>query len=166
MKFIGRVLASLLALPILFLEWGWEPLSAFVAKLAKHPCWAMIEDKVRRLPRWWALCILFAPMIVLLPLNRYAIYLLGQGHAVESLALMLLAKVIGTASAARLFQLTLPALMTFSWFAYLYPIWKRWKDRCYVYIRGSFVWRAARRVKALAWMAKDGFKRRWKGYTI
>lgn len=42
---------------------------------------------------------------------------LGLGH-------VLAAKLVGTALAARLFQLTHPALMQLHWFARLYAPWK------------------------------------------
>lgn len=101
-----------------------------------------------------------------MPLKMYALYLLGIGHQLTSLATLLSAKVIGTAIFARLFQLVLPALMTYSWFAYAYPIWKRWKDTCYMYIRASAVWRFARRLKALAKLVREGIKQQLKWYKI
>jgi hypothetical protein len=61
--------------------------------------------------------------------------------------LVIAAKISGTAMAARLFQLTEPALMRPAWFARLYGPWKRWKDRMLAQVRDSAAWRAVRQIK-------------------
>jgi len=71
----------------------------------------------------------------------------GQGHMATGLMLVIAAKISGTAMAARLFQLTEPALMRPAWFARLYGPWKRWKDRMLAQVRDSAAWRAVRQIK-------------------
>ena len=102
---------------VLFEEWGWEPLATLFARLARLPLWAWIEQRIRRLPPWGALLVFGVPVIALLPVKLAAVYLFARGLRGWGLLLLLGAKLIGTAIAARLFQLTEPALMQLPWFA-------------------------------------------------
>ena len=138
----------LLALALVFEEWGWEPLAALLARLARLPFWAWLERQIRTLPRWGALLVFGVPVLGLLPVKLLGLYLLGHGHVWLSLAVLVGAKVAGTAVAARLFQLTQPALMQFGWFAHWYPRWKTWKDDLLAQVRQSVPWRTVRKLKA------------------
>jgi hypothetical protein len=82
------------------------------------------------------------------PIKLLALYLFGKGQMLLGLGLVLAAKLAGTALAARLFQLTHPALMRMAWFARLYTPWKIWKDRMLAQVRHSWLWRTARRSMA------------------
>ena len=57
------------------------------------------------------------------------------------LAVVLVAKMLGTAAVARLFTLTHPALMRLAWFAKLYGRWKPWKDALIARLKASAAWR-------------------------
>lgn len=59
----------------------------------------------------------------------------------------MLAKVIGTALVARLFNLTQPALMRLQWFAWAYAHWLRIKHGVLERARATWAWRAARALK-------------------
>ena len=85
-------------------------------------------------------------MLALIPIKLLAVYLLGQGHVATGLGIIVLAKLAGTAFAARLFQLTQPALMQIHWFASLYVPWKIWKDHKLRQVRSSLPWRWGRRL--------------------
>ena len=145
---LRMLITPFLALVLVFEEWGWEPLSAALAKLSKLRVWAWIEHCITRLPRWPALLLLGVPMLVLLPVKLVALYLLGHGHILLSVGILVGSKLAGTAIVARLFQLTQPALMQFAWFARWYPRWKTWKDGVLDRVRQSLAWRAVRRIKA------------------
>ena len=148
LKKLLRALAAALLVPLLlFEEWGWEPLAALVARLARLPLWARLEAAVRALPPWAALLAFGVPVLALIPIKLLALYLFGQGHITIGLGLILAAKIAGTAMAARLFQLTQPALMRMAWFARLYTPWKAWKDKLIAQARASWAWRVARRLK-------------------
>ena len=154
LKSLLRIIVfALVAAIVLFEEWGWEPLAALFARLARLPLWAWIEQRIRRLPPWGALLIFGAPVLALLPVKLAALFLFGQGKRTLGLVLLLGAKVLGTAVLARLFQLTEPALMQLPWFARWYPRWKAWKDRLIEQVHQSEPWRQAGlfKLRARAW---------------
>ena len=164
MEFLRRLLrhtfTALVALLLLFEEWGWEPLSALLGRLARLPLWAWVERRISALPPWAAVATFALPALSLLPIKLVAVYLIGRGHALMGLGVLVTAKVVGTAVLARLFTLTQPALMKLPWFARWYPRWKAWKDRVIAQVRSSSMWRTAGRVKqqVRAWWA--GFRKR------
>ena len=164
MALIRRLLRGLLIAPLalllLFEEWGWEPLARAIARLAKLPVWAWMENRIRALPQLGALLLFLVPMLMLFPLKLLALYLLGSGQKLLGLCLLIGAKVLGTAVMARLFQLTQPTLMQYRWFAALYPKWKLWKDGIKDWIRASAIWQEAGRIKALARLRWQALKAR------
>lgn len=148
---LSRALLTALLVPVLlFEEWGWAPLAAMVARLGSLPLWAWLERKVAGLPPWGALLVFFVPVIALFPVKLLALYFFGLGHYTSGLVLLIGAKLVGTAVVARLFQLTLPALMQIPWFARWYPRWKAWKDRVLTAVRHSTPWQAVLGLKAAA----------------
>ena len=146
-KCLKGLLLAPVALFLLFEEWGWESLAAGFAALGRLPVWRHLERLIVRLPPWAALLAFGVPVLALIPVKLLALYLLGRGHVGAGLGLILAAKIAGTAVAARLFQLTEPALMRIGWFARAYTPWKRWKDRMLRQVRSSSPWRWGRRLK-------------------
>ena len=136
------LLTAILVPVLLFEEWGWIPLANLVGRLARLPLWARLEDKVRELPPWGALLAFFIPVLVLLPVKVLALYLFSGGHAATGFAVLIGAKLIGTAIVARIFQLVETSLMRISLFARWYPRWKAWKNRVLLAVRASAPWRA------------------------
>jgi hypothetical protein len=144
----------LLALVVLFEEWGWEPLQRALGRLARLPFIGALERWIGALPPRAALVVFVLPSLLLLPVKLVALWLIGQGHAVLGAATVVAAKLIGTALVARLFSLTRPALMQLAWFASLYGRWVAWKDAAMARVRASWPWRAGRVMKRAA-------QRRW-----
>lgn len=150
MSFLKRLLSGLfnvtigpvLALILIFEEWGWEPLSRLLGYLARLPLWARMEAVITRLPPYGALVAFFVPALMLLPVKLLALYWIGRGHPLLGLAVVLAAKMLGTAAVARLFALTQPALMRLAWFARLYGRWKPWKDALIARVKSSPLWRS------------------------
>ncbi|WAC74006.1 hypothetical protein OU995_04545 [Roseateles sp. SL47] len=140
-------LRFVLALVILFEEWGWEPLQRVMARLGRLPVIRHLEAAVRRLPPYLALLVLLVPSLFLLPVKLLALWLIGQGHAAMGLGVILSAKLVGTAVVAHLFALTQPALLRLDWFRRLYARWVEWKAGLLAWVRSSGVWRTARALK-------------------
>ncbi|MET3496649.1 hypothetical protein ABIC90_003714 [Variovorax boronicumulans] len=140
-----RAAATALLVPLLlFEEWGWLPLAALAARLARLPVWARLEDRLRRLPPWGALLAFFVPVLLLLPVKVLALFLFSHGHAASGVSVLVLAKLAGTAVVARIFQLVEGPLMRIPWFARWYPRWKAWKDGVLNLVRESRPWRLVR----------------------
>ncbi|HEX4893617.1 MAG TPA: hypothetical protein VFV47_10045 [Hyphomicrobiaceae bacterium] len=144
---VRRAIEALLALIILFEEWGWRPLAAALAALARFAPVARVEAMVASLPPYAALVVFAAPSALLLPLKLLSLWLIGNGQVVLASALFIGAKVVGTALVARIFQLTQPALMRLTWFARLYGIVIPWKEALVERVRQSWVWQRARLLK-------------------
>jgi hypothetical protein len=147
MIWLRRLLGALLALVILFEEWGWEPLRRLMARIARLPLLAALERRIAALPPHAALVVFFLPALALLPVKLGALWLIGQGHKLFGVLLILGAKVVGTAVVAHLFALTQPALMRLPWFARYYTRWSGWKAALLARVRTSWAWRAGRVVK-------------------
>jgi hypothetical protein len=137
----------LLALVIVFEEWGWRPLAELLGRLARWRPWAAIESVVVRLPPYPALAVFVLPSALLLPLKFLALFLIARGQIVLAGLLFAVAKVVATALVARLFMLTQPALMQIGWFAWGYNIVVPWKNALVDRVHASWPWRAGRVVK-------------------
>jgi hypothetical protein len=145
---LRRSVGVVLALIVLFEEWGWRPLANALAKLARWQPWARAEALVAALPPYLALCVFALPTTLLFPLKLLALYLIAKGQAVAAGALFVGAKVVGTALVARIFQLTQPALMRIPWFAWAYSRFIPWKEAVFAAIRSTWAWRYGRILKA------------------
>lgn len=142
--------AWLLALVIVFEEWGWAPLQALLARLGRWPGLRWVEARVQALPPWAALLVCALPTALLLPVKLLALWTVGNGYVVLGMAVIVLAKVAGTAVVARLFTLTQPALLRLPWFAWGYAHWLAFKERLLLRVRASWPWRLARVLKRQA----------------
>jgi hypothetical protein len=147
---IKRALGVLVALIVLFEEWGWEPLQRLMARIGRWPVVRHIEAGIVRLPPWAALIVLALPSLLLVPVKLAALWLIGWGHGTLGVAVIVVAKVVGTAIVARLFALTRPALMRITWFETLYARWVAWKDSVIARVRASWAWRLGRVLKRAA----------------
>ena len=143
---LRAILLAPVALLLLFEEWGWSPLARCFAKLANLAWWGKLERLIIRVPPWAALMAFGAPVLALVPVKLLALYWLGQGHMALGLTLVIAAKLTGTALAARLFQLTQPALMQLGWFRRWYPRWLVWKDGVIAQVKNARPWRLAQAI--------------------
>jgi len=149
LRALKSVFTWLLALVILFEEWGWEPLARLLGRLSHLPFIGWIERRIAQLPSYAALAVFFVPAVMLLPIKLLALWAIGEGHALLGVSVIVAAKVLGTAIVARLFMLTKPALMRLHWFARGYARWTEWKAIVLERVRASAAWRAGRAVKAM-----------------
>lgn len=170
LKPLRTTLGLLLALVILFEEWGWAPLQRAMAWIGALPVLRQIERWIASLPPYGALALFLLPSAMLLPIKLLALWLIGQGHAGPGLTVIVAAKLAGTAILARLFALTQPALMRLAWFARLYMRWVTFKNELLARVRASAGWKLAHaladQARALARslaLAGTRLWRRWQG---
>jgi len=164
LRLLGRGLRGLasgvVALVILFEEWGWEPLRRAFAWLGRLPVLRQIEAAVTRLPPYGALAVFAVPSLLLVPVKLLGLWLVTRGHGLWAVALIVAAKLGGTAIVARLFDLTKPSLMRLGWFARLHALWLAFKEPLLTRVRASWVWRSARALKH----SVGATLARWKAY--
>ena len=141
---LAGTLQVLLALIIVFEEWGWRPLADMLGRLARWRPWARIEYAIARLPPYAALLAFALPTLILLPLKFLALFLIARGQLLLASLLFIAAKVVATALIARLFELTQPALMQIGWFAWSHDTVMPWKEALTEQVRTSWPWRVGR----------------------
>ena len=161
-RWLKQALSVPLALLILFEEWGWEPLAALMARIARWRALAWTERRIRALPPYAALVAFALPWLALLPVKLGALALIGAGRPVLGAALIVAAKLVGTAVLARLFALTRPALLRLGWFAAAYARWSGWKATLLAWVRASPAWRWGQRVKRRVRQRLARWRRAWR----
>jgi hypothetical protein len=164
-RLLRTALIWALGLVLLFEEWGWEPLARALAWVGRWPGLRWIEASIKRLPPYGALALFAVPAVCLLPIKLLALYWLGHGHKLAGVALILAAKVGGTAVTARLFMLTHPTLMKLGWFERGYTRWMAFKGKVLVQVTASPAWRQWLRtrlqIQAKARQATAALKALW-----
>lgn len=137
-----------MALVLIFEEWGWEYLAAILAWFGRLPGLRWIEGRIQAMPPYASLALFAVPLLTLLPVKLLALYWLGHGHTVLGISVIIGAKVGGTATTARLFMLTRPALMRLDWFARGFTRWMAFKDGILARVKTSAAWQQWTRTKA------------------
>lgn len=139
-------LVLLAALFIVFEELLWDRLAAAFGLLARWPVWARLERWIAGLPAWAAMPLFLVPMLLLFPIKLAALWLMAHHHVFSGLQLILVAKIAGTAVAARLFMLLKPTLLGVPWFARLYYAFVSWRSRVFARLHAMIWWQAAQAV--------------------
>jgi hypothetical protein len=169
MKIIRRILTypliAVAAIVMLFEEWLWHRLIKFGDRLARLPLIARVEAWITTLPPYGALAFFLVPALTLFPIKIGALYLLAHGHGFIGLAFIALAKVIGTAWAARIYHLTATQLVKIPWFNSFHTWFLAKKDGLLMWLRAQPAWIHARSVvnaaRTLLKSARPGMGRRW-----
>jgi hypothetical protein len=156
--FLRGLLLALAAVVIFVEEWGWRPLTAFVARLAKWPPLARLEARIQTLSPRWALALFLVPAVLLFPVKLLALWLIHEGRTALGLVVIVAAKLVGTALVGRLFILTEAQLMHYAWFARALAWWRATKVRVKAAVQGSRSWRVARAIarRGRQWLARFG----------
>jgi hypothetical protein len=120
------------------------------AKIARWPPLAVLERQIRSAPPRVALALFLVPAVLLVPIKLLALWLIQDGQATLGIAVIVAAKVIGTAFVGRLFILVETQLMTFPWFVRCMMWWRATRERVMVALRRSVVWRSGRAFRRIA----------------
>jgi hypothetical protein len=153
---LAFLLNLLLALLLLFEEWGWRPLSNLLAQLARFRPWALLEQWVAGLPPYGALVALAVPSAVIIPAKILGVYFLATGHFLTAAVVIICAKIVGTGLVARIFLLTKPQLMQIGWVRTAYEKFVPWQEALFARVRASWIWRYASLMRSRA----NGYVRR------
>lgn len=140
---LGSGALALVAMALILLEeWLWDELARAFGVLARLPFWARLERAIAAVPAWAALPLFLVPMTVLFPVKLLALWLMARHQILLGVAVLVLAKVVGTAVAARLFMLLKPTLLTVRWFAAVYDGFIRWRSWVFERVIVMSWWRA------------------------
>ena len=131
-------------------EWLWEHLKVFTAWIAKFPLLRWYEAGIQRLPPYPTMLVFLLPGTILLPVKVFAVWLIAQGQPWLGIAVILAAKIVGTAVAARSFVLCKPKLMTIRWFARLHDWLIATRDYLYSGVAAMPFYQAVR-ARLTAW---------------
>lgn len=131
MRRLLRPLWFLLALIFLVEAWIWERLEPvvewIVARIPFARAKAAIAAGIARLPPYATLLVFAIPGLILLPFKLAGLWLIGGGHVIAGGLVFLLAKTVGLAVTAFLFETCRPKLMELGWFARFYALMLRLK---------------------------------------
>jgi hypothetical protein len=153
-RLMRGLLLALVAAVLFLEEWGWRPLTAWAAQVASWPPLARLEGLIKRSGPMSALLLFLAPAVLLLPVKLIALWLIAEGRPGLGIAVIVLAKLVGTALVGRLFVLLEPQLMHFVWFARALGWWRLRRVQMQAAIR-----------RTLPWRALSALRRRWRGWV-
>jgi hypothetical protein len=133
MRRLLRPLWILLALVFLFEAWLWERLKPIVGWVVARIPWRAFNSSVaagiERLPPVATLLVFLVPVVLLLPIKIFGMWLLARGVWLGAMATLGLAKVVSMGVTAFIFDLTRPKLLQLNWFKWLYEhmlVWLAW----------------------------------------
>lgn len=151
-RFLRAVLKPpLLVLAFLLLLWEetvWRWSKALGALVARIPVMAALERLVARLDARLVFLLFLIPMGLLFPLKILALWLIATGQPLIGLAVVFLAKVVGTAVSARLYVIAEPRLMEIRAFVWMHGLVTGWLRAAHAFLDASPGWQAVRRAVA------------------
>jgi hypothetical protein len=130
LKRTARFPLLILALLLLVEEWLWERLRSglrrFLALLPLEQLRASLSRWILGLPPYGSLVLFIIPFLLLLPLKVFGIWCFARGHWLLGACDIVLAKALGMAFTAVIFELTKPKLLQLSWFRNLHTLAINW----------------------------------------
>jgi hypothetical protein len=130
---LTRPLLILLAIVFLIEAWLWsrlEPLVEWlVACIPLRVVKARIAGIVRKLPPVASLVVFAVPVVALFPFKLLGLWLLAHKHWIAASIVLVVAKLVGVAITAFVFEMTKPKLLKLGWFRWFYQrvmAWLEW----------------------------------------
>jgi len=145
-----KLLLSLLAIFLIIEEWLWDLLSAFGHSLVHWLNLESLELWLNRTSPNMALVAFSIPILIVTPINLAALGLLANSLILQGILMEVLAKLLGTLLVARVFSLTKPQLLTFSFLSFIYTNITRWLQWAHQKVTETPVYRWAKQLKTAA----------------
>ena len=142
-----KIILSLLAIIVLIEEFLWQALTFLSAKLAKFLRLEKFESWLSQTSPYIAMLAFVIPILLVLPINLFAFWLMAIGCIVRGVILEIFAKLLGTFLIARVFALTKQQLMTFIWFKKLYNTIIKWIDWAHDVVRNTKIYQLTKEIK-------------------
>ena len=145
---LKKLLLTLLAILVIFEEWLWDILTAAGQWLARVLHLEQFDARLARATPPQAVIALLIPLLIVTPINLFALFLLTHGGIIQGILLEIVAKLLGTLLVARIFKLVRPALLTFAWFAKVYTTIIGWLQWAHALVHNSGIYKLSVKVKA------------------
>jgi hypothetical protein len=130
---LTRPLLILLAIVFLIEAWLWRHLEpvveSIVTRIPLRAVKARVAGAVRKLPPAATLIVFIVPVAMLFPFKLLGLWLLAQQQWIAASIVLVLAKLVGVAVTAFVFEVTKPKLLKMVWFRWLYEhvlAWLKW----------------------------------------
>ena len=143
------------AILLLFEDWLWDVTVLVLARLSSLPAIKKVEQWIADLHPYASLAVFILPVALLLPVKIGALFFIACGQAWLGIFVIIVAKVVGAAVTARLYQLTRPKLLSLAWFARLHYGFISFKNRLIASLRATTAWRRLKRMRT-------AIRRRWR----
>jgi hypothetical protein len=140
-------LLSLLAIFLIIEEWLWDLLTAFGRSLSQWLNLQQFEQWLSQTTATMALVAFSIPILIVTPINLAAFGLLAKGLILQGILMEVLAKLLGTLLVARVFALTKPQLLTFTFLRITYTTVTRWLQWAHAKVTETAVHRWAKQLK-------------------
>ncbi|MFA5018003.1 MAG: hypothetical protein WC504_10690 [Methylobacter sp.] len=142
-----KTLLSLLAIFLIIEEWLWDLLTAFGRSLSRWLNLQQFEQWLSQTTATMALVAFSIPILIVTPINLAAFGLLAKGLILQGILMEVLAKLLGTLLVARVFALTKPQLLTFTFLRITYTTVTRWLQWAHAKVTETAVYRWAKQLK-------------------
>ncbi len=164
MKTIKRLLlvplSWLAAIVFLIEEAIWDWTAKLMARLGAVRLVHAIEKHIATLPPRWAFVTFLLPSLILIPAKLLGLHAIASGHWLVGSSVFVIAKLLGVALFARIFNLTRPALMQLAWFVRLYDTVMHYRNLIHAYLDNWVAYQHIKQsIKALVARIKAVFKR-------
>ena len=124
MRRLAHPLLILLAIVFLIEAWLWRHLEPIVewivARIPFRAAKAWIAAAILELPPVATLIVFVVPVAALFPINLLGLWLFAHQQWLSACAVLALAKLVGLAVTAFVFEMTRPKLLQLVWFRWLY----------------------------------------------
>jgi ABC-type transport system involved in cytochrome bd biosynthesis fused ATPase/permease subunit len=121
-----------------------RPLSRWLAHLRLV---IRLEEMIAGLPAYGVLALLILPFAVAEPAKVFAVYLIGTGHIMVGLALMIAAYIVSILVVDRIFQAGKTKLLSIPWFAKLWARISNYKDKFLTWVKSTAAWKRVGEIK-------------------
>jgi len=143
-----KTLLSLLAIFLIIEEWLWDLLTALGRSLSQWLNLQQFEQWLSQTTATMALVAFSIPILIVTPINLAAFGLLAKGLILQGILMEVLAKLLGTLLVARVFALTKPQLLTFTFLRITYTTVTRWLQWAHAKVTETAVYRWAKQLKS------------------
>lgn len=134
-----RPLMMFLALVFLLESWLWDATGALVTRLVRalpfEKYRALLVSEIERLSPLQTLSVFIIPVLVLLPIKFFALWLLAKGYIFSGILSILGAKLAGLGVTSFLFALCKPKILQLRAVAWLYHQCLYWRARAHAMVK-------------------------------